>query len=69
VEDTEARAERKELSDGVWFGLNVVELGHGVVGADALLGVEGSSCVLEEVAANGSCVWTWAACSKNEVQT
>ena len=84
VEDTAACAGRKELSEGVWFKLNVVELGPGVKDADAdvLSGVEGSSscasCVLEEaVAVEGSCMeerlsevgmWTWAACSKKEVQ-
>ena len=81
VEDTAACAGRKELSEGVWFKLNVVELGPGVADADAdvLSGVEGSSscasCVLEAV--EGSCIeemlsevgmWTWAACSKKEVQ-
>ena len=81
VEDTAAWAGRKELSEGVWFKLNVVELGPGVMDADAdvLSGVEGSSscasCVLEAV--EGSCMeemlsevgmWTWAACSKKEVQ-
>ena len=81
VEDTAACAGRKELSEGVWFKLNVVELGPGVMDADAdvLSGVEGSSscasCVLEAV--EGSCMeemlsevgmWTWAACSKKEVQ-
>ena len=85
VEDTAAWAGRKELSEGVWFRLNVVELGPGVadVDADGLSGVEGSSscwvitCVSEEVAVDGSCMeerlsdvgmWTWAACSKKEVQ-
>ena len=84
VEDTAACAGRKELSEGVWFKLNVVELGPGVadVDADVLSSVEGSSscasCVLEEaVAVEGSCMeemlsevgmWTWAACSKKEVQ-
>ena len=83
VEDTAACAGRKELSEGVWFKLNVVELGPGVADVDAdadvLSGVEGSSscasCVLEAV--EGSCMeemlsevgmWTWAACSKKEVQ-
>ena len=81
VEDTAACAGRNELSEGVWFKLNVVELGPGVMDADAdvLSGVEGSSscasCVLEAV--EGSCMeemlsevgmWTWAACSKKEVQ-
>ena len=85
VEDTAAWAGRKELSEGVWFRLNVVELGPGVADADAdgLSGVEGSSscwvitCVSEEVVVDGSCMeerlsevgmWTWAACSKKEVQ-
>ena len=83
VEDTAACAGRKELSEGVWFKLNVVELGPEVADVDAdadvLSGVEGSSscasCVLEAV--EGSCMeemlsevgmWTWAACSKKEVQ-
>ena len=81
VEDTAACAGRNELSEGVWFKLNVVELRPGVADADAgvLSGVEGSSscasCVLEAV--EGSCMeemlsevgmWTWAACSKKEVQ-
>jgi hypothetical protein len=67
---------RKELLGGVWFELNVVELGPGIADADALSEVEGPSCMLE-AAVDGSCmedrllevgIWTWMACSKKEVQ-
>ncbi len=74
VEDTAACAGRKELSDGVRFKSNVLELGPGV--ADELSVVEATSWASEEVA-EGSCIedrwsevgiWTWAACSKKDVQ-
>ena len=73
-----------ELLEGMWFELNVVELGPGVAdaNADRLSGVEGSSSYAtfvleEEVALDESCMegklsgvgmWTWAACLKKEVQ-
>ena len=54
VEDTAAWAGRKELSDGVRFRSNAVELGPGV--ADVLSEVADSSCVPEVEAADGSCM-------------
>lgn len=66
----------------MWFKLNMAKLGPGVMDADPLSGVEGSSCVLDELKAAGSGMegrlsevgtdsadmWTWVAWSKKKVQ-
>lgn len=55
VEDTAACAGKEELSDGMWFSLNVCRPCQGPGVTDALSQMEGSSCVLDVVTVDGSC--------------